>query len=87
MHILEIQLAEWTSTYYDQSLMTQERADSHRDDHVDELDSEDPPRIYNHPKHRWIVLATSTQKSHPAGENEIHEWVEIETLLTHTIDR
>ena len=53
-------LAEWTSTYYDQSLMTRGRADSYRDDHVDELDSENPPRIYNHPQHRQIVLATST---------------------------
>ena len=65
MHILEIQLAESTSTYYDQSLMTrggggEGRAGSHRDDHVGELDSEDPPRIYNHPQHRRIVLATST---------------------------
>ena len=56
--------------------MTQWRAGSQ--------DSEDPPRIYNHPQHRWIVLTTSTQKSHPAGESEIHEWAEIETLPSHT---
>ena len=54
MQILEIQLTEWTSTYHDQSLMTQERADSRRDNHVGELDSEDPPQP------RRIVLATST---------------------------
>ena len=52
--------------------MTRERAGSHRDDHAGELDDEDPPRIYNHPQHRRIVLATSTQKSHPAGEIKIH---------------
>ena len=28
------------------------RADNHGDDHVGELDSEDPPRIHNHPQHR-----------------------------------
>ena len=62
--------------------MTPERAGSHRDDRAGE--SEDPPRIYNHPQHHGIVLATSTQKSHPAGESEIHEWAENETLPTHT---
>ena len=80
MQILEIQLAEWTSIYYDQSLMTRERAGSHHDDRVGELNSEDPPRIYNHPQHRRIVLATSTQKYHLAGESEIHEWAQIETF-------
>ena len=84
MHILEILLAEWSSTYYDQSLMTQGRAGSHRDDHVGEVYSEDPSRIYNHPQHRRIVLAISTKNSHPVGENTIHEWAEIGTLLTHT---
>ena len=73
MQILEILLAEWTSTHYDQSLMTRERAGGHRDGHVGEADSEDPPRLYNHPQHRRILLATSTQNSHPVRENEIHE--------------
>ena len=40
VQILEVQLAEWTSTYCDQSLMTQGRVGSHRDVHVGELDSE-----------------------------------------------
>ena len=60
------------------------RVGSRNDDHAGEMDSEDPPRIYNLSQHRRIVLATSTQKSHPAGENKIHEWAEIETLPTHT---
>ena len=59
VQIQEIQLAEWTSKYYDQSLMTLRRAGIHRDDRVGELDSEDPPRIYNHPQHQQIVLANS----------------------------
>ena len=37
--------------------MTRGPADSYRDDHVDELNSENPPPIYNHPQHRRIVLA------------------------------
>ena len=40
--------------------MTRGRAASHRDDHVGELDSEDPPRIYNHSQHHRMILATST---------------------------
>ena len=60
-------LAEWTSTYNDQSLMTRGRAGSHRDERVGEVYSEDPPRICNPPQHRRIVIATSTQKSHPIG--------------------
>ena len=45
-------------------------ADSHRDDRVGELDSEDPPRIYTHPQYQRIVLVTSTHQSELAGENE-----------------
>ena len=41
VQILEIQLSEWTSTYYDQSLMTWGGGGG-CDDHVGELDSEDP---------------------------------------------
>ena len=58
--------------------------DSHRDDRVIELVREDPPRIYSHLQHHRIVLATSTQKSHLAGENEIHDWADIETLPIYT---
>ena len=58
------------SIYYDQTLMTRGRVDSYRYDRVDELDSEDPSRIYSHPQHHRIVLATSTHQSHPAGNTE-----------------
>ena len=58
--------------------MTRGRADSHRDDHAIELDSEDPPPIYSHPQQ------TSTEKSHLAGENETHECEVIETFPIHT---
>ena len=64
--------------------MTRGRAGSHRDDRVGELDREDPPRIYSHPQHHRITLATSTRQSPLAGENEINKWVEIGTLPTHT---
>ena len=58
VQIMEILLAEWTSTYYDQSLMTLGWAGSHRDDHVHELSSEDPPRIYNH-----LILMEKTKST------------------------
>ena len=79
MQFLETSFAEWTST---RSITNDSgRAGSHRDYHAIELDSEDPPRIYSHPKHHQIVLATSTHQSQLAGENEIHEWGEIETSV------
>ena len=62
MQILEKQLTGWTSTYYDQSLMSRERLGSHRYDHVGELNSEDTRRIYNHTRQRRNLILLEKTK-------------------------
>ena len=61
--------------------MTRGRAGGHRDDHVGELESEDPARIYNNPQHRRkrrnLILLEKTKSTS-------HELAVIETLPTDT---